>query len=309
MASRLAVICEQIEGLLTDAAWKLSDGDLDALLEGIGRLGGPVAAVNNRLITEAVDRNLAPRLGATDIGSLLRDRLALTGREARRQVSLAQAVADGPCQATGEALADGEITVEHAHVIRAALAALPKDVTPDERTRAEQTLLHNARAFDAYALVKLAARIREHLTRVDTSPGGDPDADNHRGRPGDPSDDDNPSSPGSHAKGDDGGGDNQSDASAEADTDTDTGTDGNGTCGLGHGDEDQRPSPDPAAIRRLSLIDTPEGTTLVSGELDAEGAALLRTALDRLPGAHRHPGPLHLTGHRGLTGRRCPSGH
>ncbi|WP_256804813.1 DUF222 domain-containing protein, partial [Frankia sp. ACN10a] len=44
----------------------------------------------------------------------------------------------------------------------------------------------------------------------------------------------------------------------------------------------KKPSPDPADIRRLTLTDTPTGTTLISGELDAEGAALLRTALDSL---------------------------
>ncbi len=41
-------------------------------------------------------------------------------------------------------------------------------------------------------------------------------------------------------------------------------------------------SADPADIRRLTLTDALVGTTLIGGELDAEGAALLRTALDSL---------------------------
>lgn len=40
--------------------------------------------------------------------------------------------------------------------------------------------------------------------------------------------------------------------------------------------------PDPAAVRRLTFSDTLQGTTLIFGELDAEGAAMLRSALDSL---------------------------
>ncbi len=52
--------------------------------------------------------------------------------------------------------------------------------------------------------------------------------------------------------------------------------------GAGGDDGGEKPSRDPADIRRLTFTDTPTGTTLISGELDAEGAALLRTALDSL---------------------------
>ncbi|WP_101831666.1 HNH endonuclease signature motif containing protein, partial [Frankia canadensis] len=270
LGARLTMIVEHIQGMLADEAWPLSDGELDALLEGVGRLGGPVAAVNNRLITEALDRGLAPRRGASDIPSLLRDRLALSTREARRQVALARAVSDGPCEATGQALACGDITVEHAHVIREAIASLPIDITPQERADAEQTLLGHARVFDPYRLVRLAARIREDLTRVDPSPG----ADSRTGQSGDSPHDDS-DDPGR------GPGDRDSDADTPGSEDRGSGEDSGSGRSEG-GDEDQRPSPDPAAVRRLSLRDTPEGTTLISGELDAEAAALLRTALDGL---------------------------
>jgi len=264
MPGRLAVILTQIDGLLTDDAWQLSDSDLDGLLEGIGRLDGRLAAVNSRLITEAGDRGFATRAGASDTAGWLRDRLALSTREARRQVTLAHAIADGTCEATGAALARGELTADHAHVIREALTFLPDTTSPYERAAVEQTLLDHARIFDPYRLVRLAARIREHLTRVDTSPGGDdPHADSRTGQPGD-----QPTT-------DDGNG-------GDRGTDGDSDSGGGQTADSGPADDEHRPSPDPAALRRLTFTDTSRGTTLVHGELDAEGAALLRTALDSL---------------------------
>ncbi|EIV91891.1 HNH endonuclease signature motif containing protein [Frankia sp. QA3] len=254
--ARLAVIAGQVEGLLSDEPWRLSDGELEALLEGVCRLVGRVAAARGRLLVEAQDRGFALRQGAVDTAAWLRDRLALASREARRQVALARDVHE-VCQATGAALAAGELTVEHAVVICEAMRSLPAGVTPDQRDEAEQALLGFARSFDPYQLVKLAARQREALTMVDTSPGGDdPHADSRTGEH------DNPGS--GRAGNVDAGGDGDS---------TDT-------------NNREKPSPDPADIRRLTLTDTPAGTTLLSGELDAEGAALLRTALDSLAAPH-----------------------
>lgn len=259
--ARLAVIGGQLDGLLSEATWQLSDGELEALMEGVCRLVGRVAAVRGRLFVEAQDRGFALRQGAVDTAGWLRDRLSLAPREARRQVALARDVHE-VCQATGAALAAGTITVEHGVVICQAMRSLPAGVTPEQRVEAEQALLGFARTFDPYQLVKLAARQREVLTTVDTSPGGgDPHADSRTGEH---------NRPGSAAGGGDG-------AAGEG------GGRGDGETGgakKGSGGED--PTPDPADVRRLTLTDTARGTTLLSGELDAEGAALLRTALDGL---------------------------
>ncbi|WP_115537958.1 DUF222 domain-containing protein, partial [Frankia canadensis] len=229
MPGRFAVLGELFDVLLSEEPWRLSDGELDMLLEKAGRLGGRVAALRGRLIVEAQERGLAARVGAVDVASLLRDRLALASRESRRQVSLALAVGNGPCAATGEALARGEITVEHAHVIREAIEGLPRDVTDTERATAEQMLIDYAGTFDPYRLVRLAARIREQLTRVDTSPGGgDPTAASRDGQPDGP-----PTGGGNDNSGacDNGGAPRRS----------------------GRGDDDDRPSPDPAQVRGLTF--------------------------------------------------------
>ncbi|MCM3921615.1 HNH endonuclease [Frankia sp. AiPs1] len=97
------------------------------------------------------------------------------------------------------------------------MCTLPTGITPDQQAAAEQALLRFADQFDPHHLAKLAARLRETLTTIDTSPGGhNPHTDSHTGE----------------------------------------------------------------------LTDTPTGATLIHGELDAEGAALLRTALDSLAAPH-----------------------
>ncbi|MCM3922152.1 HNH endonuclease [Frankia sp. AiPs1] len=257
----LATICGQLDGLLAADVWRLSDGELDGLLDGVCRLSGRVAAVRGRLFVEATDRGFAVHQGATDLAAWLRDRLKLTRGEARRQVTLARDIT--VCTATGAALASGTITVEHAVVIGDAMRSLPTGTTADQRTAAEQALIGFAGQFDSLHLTKIAARLRETLTTIDTSPGGDdPHTDSHAGEHTRPS-------TGGHGNG---GGAGAGSASAG----------GGGGAGSGGGDGGERPSRDPADIRRLTFTDTPSGTTLISGELDAKGAALLRTALDSL---------------------------
>jgi hypothetical protein len=249
--ARLAVIAGQVDGLLATDVWRLSDGELDELIEGVCRLAGRVAAVRGRLFVEAQDRGFALHQGTTDLAAWLRERLLLTHREARRQVTLARDTT--VCTATGAALADGTITVEHAIIICAAMRSLPTATTPEQRTAAEKALLRYARQFDCIHLTKLAAHLRETLTTVDASPGGgDPHADSGTGE--------------------------------HNNRGTGTGDAAGGPAGDAGADDDcrEQPKPDPADVRRLTFTDTPAGTTLISGELDAEGAALLRTALDSL---------------------------
>ncbi|EIV94431.1 DUF222 domain-containing protein, partial [Frankia sp. QA3] len=259
--ARLATISRQLDGLLAAQAWQLSDGELDGLIARVCRLTGRVAAVRSALFVEAQDRGFAVRHGATDLAGWLRDRLRLTTRDARRQVTLARDTTT-VCTATGAALTQGTITVEQAIVIGDARRSLPAGVTPDQHTAAEQALLRFADQFDPIHLTRIAARLRETLTTVDTSPGGDdPHADSHTGE---------------HTKPHSGSGSGRTD-SGTGGGGADGGSDGTG----GEGGR-EKPSPDPADIRRLTLTDTPTGTTLINGELDAEGAALLRTALDSL---------------------------
>jgi hypothetical protein len=251
MPGRLVMIDGEVDGLLADETWRLSDDELELLMEEVHGLAARLVAVRGRLHVEAFTRGFATRHGAGDLAAWLRDRFALATFEARRQVSLARDL-DGPCRATGAALAAGLISLDHAWVICQGMRSLSAEISAEERARAERILLDNARSLDPHRLVKVAAHLREQLTRVDPSPGGDdPDADSRTGEH------DGRGRRGSGPAGDTGGGD--------------TGAGGSGGDG-----------PDPARARRLTFTDTAHGTTLINGELDAEGAALLRTALDGL---------------------------
>ncbi|CAO5232516.1 HNH endonuclease signature motif containing protein [Frankia sp. AgKG'84/4] len=292
MLSRLLVIGEQVGGLLADEPWRLSDGALAQLIEGVHQVGSRLTAVRGQALADAFSRGFAVRQGAADLPGWLRERLVLAPTEARRQVAVARDL-DGPCQLTGQALAAGEIGADQARVICEAMRVLPGGISTQQRAAAERVLVEYAHTFDPYQLVKLAARLREQLTMVDTSPGGeDPAADagsggRGKGHDSDKRDANGPgdgsASPGADADSavndaavNDTAG---SDAAAGGEDARRAGSDGR----AGEGSrQDEAGSPDPAAVRRLSFTDTPQGTTLIYGELDAEGAALLRSALDGL---------------------------
>ncbi len=300
LTRRLGVIAAQADGLLSEQTWRLSDDQIEQAMVVLHGLAARMTAVRGQVLAEARDRGFAVRHGAGDLAEWLRGRLVLTPSEARRRVSLARATVEGPCQATGDALAAGEITAEHAWVICQAVRRLPREVDDEQRGAVERFLLDQAGVLDQYQLVKLAARLREQLITVDRSPGdADPRADgrsgehSHSGEPQASEPSPEAAGSGCAASGCAGSGCAGSD---------DNGAQGACRPGLG-GLTDHAPGSDPAAVRELTLTDTAGGTTLLHGELDAEGAALLRTALDQL--AAPRPGENDPSDQRGPARRRA----
>ncbi len=309
IVDRLAAIGEQVEGLLTGDVWRLSDGELEQSMVATHEVTARLAAARGRVLVEARDRGFAVRNGAADLPGWLRERLVLAPGAARRQVELARDTVEGPCQATGAALAAAEISVEHALVICDAVRRLPRETSAGQRAAAERYLLEQARVFDPYQLTRLAARLREHLTTIDRSPGGaDPDSKRPTSASGrdDPSPRDRAESDSHHGGDAPSDGETTGSATGSGDAADGTPSDDGGVRGddgrrdegaaVGGSAQDRlggEGGPDLAAVRRLTLTDTPEGTTLLHGELDAEGAALLRTALDGLaaprPGENAAP--------------------
>src|SRR5262249_31352327 len=88
--------------------------------------------------------------------------------QARRMVELAKAV-EGNLTATGQALAEGRISAEHAQVIADAVAGLPDAAAEWVPAAAEQGLLTAAGQYDPRILGRLGRRI---LAVVDPD-GGD----------------------------------------------------------------------------------------------------------------------------------------
>src|SRR5262250_3126633 len=148
--------------------WSLSDKDIDGLVpRAYGLLGRVMGSLVLPLVREADRRGLAAAFDAPNTAGWVKDLLQVTFAEARRMVQLAKAV-DGDLAATGQALAEGRISAEHAQVIARAVADLPDEAAPWVPQAAERTLLEQAELYDPRVLGKIG---REILAVVDPDHG------------------------------------------------------------------------------------------------------------------------------------------
>lgn len=280
------VLSSAVEDLVVGEVWRWSLEELREVLLMVHEVEARLAALRGRVLVEAGARGLASEAGASDLAGWLAARLLVPRFEANRMVNLARELFESPYLVTGEALAGARITAGHAHVIVEAMEALPPEVSAQERVEVEHFLVEQGMLMDRQQLKKAALVLLEQLTQVDRSPGG---ADPHEdGRTGEHSRGDG------KAKGKAGAGESQTGGGAadgpagesggsgrDGESDQNGGSGQAGQSG-GSGGAARRARRDPRAARTLSFFDTAGGTTLIRGELDAEGAALLRAAVDAL---------------------------
>ncbi|EIV94483.1 HNH endonuclease signature motif containing protein [Frankia sp. QA3] len=263
----LTAVSARVDGLMGGPVWSLSDAGLLDFLVDCSAVLTRLAAFRLQVVAEVHGRGLARRAGASSTVALLRERLRVRAADAGRLVDVAVAV-DGPLAATGARLAAAEISVEQAQVIAAGMRSLPAGVTADVRRQVEAFLLRQADEFDPTALARLARHIRETLTWVDESPGDDPPGPAAGGESGSEG-----SGPGAGGESSDG----KSNSGAAGDVQPGSPADSAGVA-----DADGEQGEDPAGRRGLWISELPDGMTRISGELDPEAAALVRTALDPL---------------------------
>lgn len=127
------------------------------------RAGIRLQAVQLRLLAAAEDAEVAIDAGLPDTGAWLSRQTRSGGASAARQVRLANALAQR-CAATGAALEDGDLTVEHAEVIVSAAAQLPESLDDAQRAKVETALVDKARQLDPAALRRAARRALEAVT-------------------------------------------------------------------------------------------------------------------------------------------------
>src|SRR5215475_650711 len=162
-----------MESMLGECAgrplWPLRDKDIDELLpRAHSLLARVMGSIVLPLVAEADRRDLAAALGAGSTAGWVRDLLRVTLGQARQMVDLARAVVDGGLAATGQALAGGQISAEHAQVIARSVAELPDEAEAWVPAAAEQELLGQAKQYDPRVLGKIGRRI---LTVVDPDHG------------------------------------------------------------------------------------------------------------------------------------------
>ncbi len=98
------------------------------------------------------------------------------GGAAARDVGLARAL-DGGLGATRAALAEGELSGEHAKVIAKAVRDLPAGVTAAERDQVEADLVAKAKKVDPAKLRRAARRALDALDRSEAEADAHEDAD------------------------------------------------------------------------------------------------------------------------------------
>lgn len=262
----LGCLEDAARGLVGSRSWRWSLGEVSWAISLLAQVEARLAAVRGRMLVEADVQGLAVHVGLSNLSQVLAARQVMVPAEAARRVKHARLMFAGPYRLTGQALAAGQLSEDHAQVIVEGMEAFPDDLPFEMRGRAEQELLGYARQLDRLQLKKAVVRLREQLTDVDCSPGGDdPERD---GRTGEHSRRTRKKTRSGRS-----GEDGRSGGGAEADGD-------------GSSIWNRR---DPEAVRKLTFIDTPDGTTVIRGELDVEGATLVRTALDALSA----PTPVH----------------
>jgi hypothetical protein len=118
-----------------------------AALGAVDKVITRLQAVRLALVAEADRADVAAQSGMTGTGAWLAAHSRRDGGQAQRDVRLATALDNG-LDATREALAAGDVSTEHAHVIATATAQLPPGLGPEERVAIETALVRRARLVD-----------------------------------------------------------------------------------------------------------------------------------------------------------------
>ena len=121
-----------------------------------------LAAARLRIVAAADRARIHEESGATSTGAWLAGITREDGSRASRDVRLARQL-DGPCAATGAALARGEISTGHAEVITRATQRLPEHLDQDQRAKVEDQLLDQAATLTPDQLRRRARRAIEAI--------------------------------------------------------------------------------------------------------------------------------------------------
>ncbi|MES1170611.1 MAG: DUF222 domain-containing protein, partial [Leifsonia sp.] len=123
------------------------------------------AEIAHRSRHELGDTGLARRVGARTPELLVQQLSGATAREAHTMVRVGALIADtSPLDAVGAAVADGQLTLDAADVIRAGLASVDASVPPESVAAASEQLVRDAASL---TVEKLASRAREWAAELD----------------------------------------------------------------------------------------------------------------------------------------------
>ena len=134
----------------------VTDDDLRALSSSLARAKARIDAVLMVLARGLHERDTARSLGATSTGQLLAADFGGDRREGNALVRAAIHLSNTPV--VEDALAEGRVNREQAGIIAKALTHLPVAVAPEDRVRAQESLLEAARLLSIQDLGRAATR-------------------------------------------------------------------------------------------------------------------------------------------------------
>ena len=153
----VAAIQTTVSDLADASVWSMSPDETATTLAALTRLSAQVAELELRVAEHAKEAGVGESTGATSTANYWAHTTHQTRTEAHRKMKLAEALATRP--ALRAALAAGDVLVDQARVIAAAVDAVPAEFAD----RAEQMLIGFAADHDAKALKILGMRILEYL--------------------------------------------------------------------------------------------------------------------------------------------------
>ena len=142
-------------------AWTMSATEAAETAVELQRIQARLAAAQGRVLAQADRLDVAQRSHATSTAAWLRGEVPLTPQQANGAVSLAKALDTGTYPATAEALSIGELQVDQAQAIVAAVDGLPDRLMAEERLQGEAHLVALGRTYDARQLRRLGKHLLE----------------------------------------------------------------------------------------------------------------------------------------------------
>jgi len=148
----------ELSSLMEASVWSMGATETGATLRELTRLAAQVSELELRVAAHAERIGVEDASGATSTASWWAHVSHQTRREAHAKIALARAL-DVRHEPVRDALAEGAVLVEQAHVIVRAVDDLPDDLDPEVLALAEAELLRLAADHDAKALRILGRRI------------------------------------------------------------------------------------------------------------------------------------------------------
>ena len=157
VSQSVAAIRTRLDTLVDTSLWSMPAEETAATLAELTKLSAQVAELELRVAEHAQEAGVGESAGATSTANHWAHATHQTRTEAHRKMRLAKALATRP--ALRAALAAGDLLVDQAAVIAAAVDAVPAEYAD----AAERLLIGFAAEHDAKALKILGMRILEYL--------------------------------------------------------------------------------------------------------------------------------------------------